>query len=83
MGGRGAAGQHAGVGRAKLRQIVGRVGTAEDVLVYRRQGLSGREAAVGAPVVTSAVAPASGGFRPVTPQDQAFVIPAGTHLPLE
>jgi hypothetical protein len=63
------------------RQIVDRGGTSEDVLVYKRQGLSGREAPAAAPATTAA-APAPGGFRPVTPQDQEIVIPAGTHIPL-
>ncbi|HLI85416.1 MAG TPA: hypothetical protein VKV17_15985 [Bryobacteraceae bacterium] len=64
------------------RQIVDRGGTSEDTLVYRRQGLSGREAPPGAPVATAVVAPASGGFRPAAPREQEIVITAGTHIPL-
>jgi hypothetical protein len=64
------------------RQIVNGGGTTEDVLVYRRQGLSGREAPARVPATAVAVAAAPSGFRPVAPQDQEIVIAAGTHIPL-
>ncbi|MBV9745586.1 MAG: hypothetical protein JO099_17635 [Acidobacteriia bacterium] len=69
------------------RQIVDRNGTAEDVLVYRREGLSAREAPKPAPVVSTAAA-SGPGFRPVTapasglPAAREIVVPAGTHVAL-
>jgi len=77
------------------RQVVQRSGTTEDTLVYRKEGLSVREApanAPPAPAVTT-VAPVAAptpapGFRPVAPRPaeqtatQELIVPAGTHIAL-
>jgi hypothetical protein len=68
------------------RQMVDRSGTAEDVLVYRREGLSAREVPKAAPMASTAIASAPR-FRPVTAPPastaaQEIVVPAGTHIAL-
>jgi type IV secretion system protein VirB10 len=79
------------------RQVVQRSGTTESTVVYRREGLSVREAPANAPpapavtTVAPAVAPAptpAPGFGPVAPKPaqqtatQELLVLAGTHIAL-